>query len=99
MSAQLIGRRLNVISWKFFIVLIIPPACLWIFFYLFYPETRQRSLEDIAEAFGDKVAVHYFNATEEEEAQYAAEEAMHKHGLTTLHLEDAPKSPDEKQSY
>ncbi|KAL9067482.1 MAG: hypothetical protein Q9157_006794 [Trypethelium eluteriae] len=87
---------LDAISWKFFIVLIIPPACLWIFFFLFYPETRQRSLEDIAEAFGDKVAVHYFNATEEEEAQYAAEAAMQKHGLTTEHLEDVPSSPNEK---
>ncbi|KAL9090501.1 MAG: hypothetical protein Q9165_005262 [Trypethelium subeluteriae] len=59
-------------------------------------ETRQRSLEDIAEAFGDKVAVHYFNATEEEEAQYAAEAAMQKHGLTTEHLEDVSSGPNEK---
>ena len=91
--------RLNVISWKFFTVLIVPPACLWVFFFLFYPETRQRSLEDIAEAFGDKVAVHFFNATAEEEAQYAADEALRKHGVTTEHVEDVSPSSKEKSSH
>ncbi|KAI9710317.1 MAG: hypothetical protein M1820_002812 [Bogoriella megaspora] len=79
---------LNVISWKFFIVLIIPPAFLWFIVFFFYPETKQRSLEDLGEAFGDKVAVHYFNATEEEEAQYAAEEMLRKQGYTTENIED-----------
>ena len=31
----------------------------------------QRSLEDINAQFGDKVAVHYFQATKEEEEEYA----------------------------
>lgn len=65
---------LNAISWKFFIVLIIPPAIEFVAVYLFFPETKQRSLEDVAEQFGDKVAVHFFGATMEEEAQYAAEQ-------------------------
>lgn len=45
---------------------------------------QQRSLEDIAEIFGDKVAVHYYQSTAEEQAQYAeAELAMDEktHGV------------------
>lgn len=35
-----------------------------------FPETRQRSLEDINAQFGETVAVRYFHATEEDEKQY-----------------------------
>jgi hypothetical protein len=84
---------LNNITWKFYFVLIIPPTIEFICILLFFPETKvrhqklpacpstnysqQRSLEDIAEIFGDKVAVHYYQSTAEEQAQYAeAELAM-----------------------
>lgn len=36
-----------------------------------FPETRQRSLEDINAQFGDKVAVRYFDATAEDEKEYS----------------------------
>lgn len=39
--------------------------------YFFFPETMNRSLEDINAQFGEDVAVHYFGATEEEEKEYA----------------------------
>lgn len=61
---------LNNIGWKFFLVLICPTA-VYIPIIYFFPETRQRSLEDINAQFGETVAVHYFNATEEEEKEYA----------------------------
>jgi len=50
--------------------LIIPTAIYWFLVYFLFPETRQRSLEDINEAFGEKVAVHYHGATEDEEREY-----------------------------
>lgn len=49
---------------------IIPTAVLLLCVYFFFPETKQRSLEDINAAFGEKVAVHYYNATTEEEEEY-----------------------------
>jgi sugar porter (SP) family MFS transporter len=53
---------LNNISWRFYLVLIIPPAVELTCIYLWFPETKNRSLEDIAEVFGDKLAVHYNEA-------------------------------------
>lgn len=63
---------LNVIKWKFFLCLIIPNSLHWLIIFFFYPETKQRSLEDINEAFGEKVAVHYYHATIEDEQKYAS---------------------------
>jgi hypothetical protein len=34
--------------------------------YFMYPETKGKSLEELAELFGDPVAVHLTNATDEE---------------------------------
>jgi hypothetical protein len=69
---------LNNITWRFFIVLIIPTAVQFLIIFFFAPETMQRSLEDIGAEFGDKVAVHYYHATLEDEKQYdqALEEDM-----------------------
>ena len=50
-------------------MLICPTAVYIPVIYFFFPETRQRSLEDINAQFGETVAVHYFNATEEEEVK------------------------------
>jgi MFS family permease len=62
---------LDKIGWKFFFVLIFPTLLHLIGVYFLYPETKRRSLEDINAAFGEKVAVHFYGATEEEEAMYA----------------------------
>lgn len=72
---------LDVIKWKFFLILICVTAIHWVNVFLLFPETKQRSLEDINVAFGEPVAVHYYGATEEEEKQYAAaiEEDEHRH--------------------
>ena len=45
------------------------PRCPVIYF--FFPETCQRSLEDINDQFGDKVAVHYYDANEAKREEYA----------------------------
>jgi MFS family permease len=74
---------LDVITWKFFLILICVTAVHWVNVFFFFPETKQRSLEDINVAFGEKVAVHYYGASAEEEKQYAAaiEEEEHRHHL------------------
>lgn len=61
---------LDNIKWKFFLVFIIPTAIEWVCVFLFFPETKQRSLEDINAAFGESVAVHYYGATSEEQEEY-----------------------------
>lgn len=58
------------ISWKFLLVMIIPTAIYWFLIYFLFPETRQKSLEDINEAFGDVTVVHYKDATAAEEQEY-----------------------------
>lgn len=65
---------LDDISWRFYFIIIIPPAIEFLCVYFFFPETKQRSLEDIAEIFGDKVAVHYYQSSAEEQAMYAEAE-------------------------
>jgi len=74
---------LDKITWKFFLVLIIPTALHWMNVFFFFPETKQRSLEDINAAFGEEVAVRYFGATEEDEMAYqkAIEEEDRLQGL------------------
>ena len=57
---------LDKISWRFFFVLIVPTACHIVFVFFMCPETKGRSLEDINEQFGEKVAIHWNGATEEE---------------------------------
>lgn len=62
---------LNNITWRFFLVLIIPTALHWFNVFFLFPETKQRSLEDINLAFGEAVAVRYYGATAEDEKEYA----------------------------
>lgn len=60
----------NNIGWKFYLIFIIPPAIQFVLVYIFFPETKQRSLEDIAEIFGDRLAVHYYQQSAEEREMY-----------------------------
>lgn len=71
---------LDVIKWKFFVVLIVLTALHLVNIYFVFPETMQRSLEDINEAFGEKTAVHYYHADESDERMYA--DAMAKEEAT-----------------
>lgn len=87
---------LDKIKWKFFLVFIIPTAIEWLCVFFFFPETKQRSLEDINAAFGESVAVHYYHATTEEQEEYlkaiAAGDIVH-HGHKGVLAND---SGDEK---
>ena len=88
---------LDKIKWKFFLVFIIPTAIEWLCVFFFFPETKQRSLEDINAAFGETVAVHYYGATPEELEEYlkaiAAGDMIHhdrKGGLVTDSGDEKP---------
>lgn len=50
-------------------MLIIPSAVYITCIYFLFPETKQRTLEEIGEIFGDKIAAHYYGASEEERAE------------------------------
>ena len=63
---------LSRIAWRFLLVLIVPTAIYWVLVYLLFPETRQKSLEDINEAFGDVTVVHYHDRTETEVREYTS---------------------------
>ncbi|TKA41465.1 hypothetical protein B0A55_13470, partial [Friedmanniomyces simplex] len=71
---------LNNIGWKFFLVMACPTAVYIPVIYFFFPETQNRSLEDINAEFGDKVAVHYYGATVEEQDEYAQAIDIEEHG-------------------
>ncbi len=76
------------IKWRFFFVLIVPTFLNLLFVYFMCPETkyvtgqqscqtqltlpRNRSLEDINEAFGEKVAIRMYGATEQEQQEFEA---------------------------
>ncbi|KIV99334.1 uncharacterized protein PV09_08993 [Verruconis gallopava] len=85
---------LDKITWKFFLVLIIPTFLHLLNVYFFFPETKQRSLEDINAQFGEKVAVRYYGATEEDELAYAKaiEEEDRAHGIQSGKAIDAEKT-------
>lgn len=61
---------LSNIGWKFLLVMIVPTSVYWFLIFFLFPETRQKSLEDINEAFGEVTVVHYSGATAAEEEEY-----------------------------
>jgi len=61
------------ITYRFYIVLIVCTTFFHICLWTLFPETRQMSIEDLNETFGDKTVLHFAGATEEELQQYAKE--------------------------
>ncbi|KAF2747661.1 MFS transporter [Sporormia fimetaria CBS 119925] len=63
---------LNVIGWKFYLVLICPSVIYIVLIYLLFPETKGRTLEEIGSLFGDEnIASHWYGVSEEEKRQLA----------------------------
>lgn len=56
------------VSWKYFLVVICWSAIFIPLVYFYWPETARLSLEEIGQQFGDEVAVHLIDATDEEKA-------------------------------
>jgi predicted MFS family arabinose efflux permease len=61
------------IGWRYFLVFVCLTVVTILVIYFMYPETKGRSLEELAELFGDRVVVHVTNATEEERARIEQE--------------------------
>lgn len=61
--------------------------------YFFFPETARLSLEEIAQKFGEEVAVHLTDATDEEKAKLD-EKLAHSSGAM-LESSETSKSPSD----
>lgn len=46
---------IETISWRFFLIFVCSSAISFVIFILFYPETRNKTLEEMAAIFGDEV--------------------------------------------
>lgn len=55
-------------GWKYFLLVICWSVLFIPAIYYFWPETARLSLEEIGKQFGDEVAVHITDATDEERA-------------------------------
>ncbi|KAF5591198.1 sugar transporter [Fusarium pseudoanthophilum] len=58
----------NAVGWKYFLLVICWSVLFIPAIYFFWPETARLSLEEIGKQFGDEVAVHITDATDEERA-------------------------------
>jgi Sugar (and other) transporter len=47
---------IEAISWKFFLIFVICDIIFIVIFYLFFPETKNKTLEEIGAIFGDDVS-------------------------------------------
>jgi uncharacterized membrane protein YccC len=52
---QFTPQAIETISWRFFLIFVCSSAISFVIFVLFYPETRNRTLEELAAVFGDEV--------------------------------------------
>lgn len=78
------------VGWKYFLVVICWSACFVVAIYFYWPETARLSLEEIGKQFGDEVAVHVVDATDEEKA---ALDRKLIHGDTNVASTTASDSP------
>lgn len=61
------------ISWRYFVVFCCLTVVTIVVIYFYYPETKGRSLEELAELFGDPVVIHLTTATEAEKEKLDVE--------------------------
>jgi len=52
---QVTPLAIAAISWRFFLIFVIASSIYIVIFYLIYPETRGKTLEELEAVFGDKV--------------------------------------------
>jgi hypothetical protein len=55
MLVQVTPIAIEAISWRYFLIFVICDCIFIIIFYFFYPETKNKPLEELEALFGDKV--------------------------------------------
>ncbi|KAJ5654632.1 MFS sugar transporter [Penicillium lividum] len=78
------------VGWKYYLVIICWSAFFIPVIYLFFPETARLTLEEIAKNFGEEVAVHLTDATDEEKAQLD-QRIVQSSGLQTIDISSPSK--------
>ncbi|OQV10459.1 hypothetical protein CLAIMM_14453 [Cladophialophora immunda] len=73
---QFTPQAIETISWKFFLIFVCSSFVFAIVFVLFYPETRNKTLEEIEAVFGDKVAETLDEAGEHVKIEHVDEKAQ-----------------------
>jgi hypothetical protein len=56
MLVQVTPIAIDAISWRYFLIFVICDIIFIILFYLFFPETKNKTLEELEAVFGDTVA-------------------------------------------
>ncbi len=78
------------VGWKYYLLFIILTAINIPLIWYYFPETKGLSLEEIGERFGDQVAVHLTDLTDEQRAELDKEIAADKESGAAIHLESKP---------
>ncbi|KAF2122238.1 MFS transporter [Lophiotrema nucula] len=58
MLSQVTPIAIEHISWRYFLIFVICDIIFIVIFYFFYPETKNKTLEELAEVFGDQVSCY-----------------------------------------
>ncbi|KAJ3537977.1 hypothetical protein NM688_g6585 [Phlebia brevispora] len=64
--SQVSNTAINNISWKYYLVFICLNAVDFVIITLFFPETKGKTLEDMAEIFGDEVDLSALHDSDDE---------------------------------
>ncbi|OAL39647.1 hypothetical protein AYO20_01044 [Fonsecaea nubica] len=64
---QVTPMAIEHISWKYFMIFVICTAIFAVVFYWYFPETANKTLEEVEELFGDPVAIHIEDAARQAE--------------------------------
>jgi hypothetical protein len=98
---QITPLAIEEISWRYFLIFVICDAIFIVIFVLFYPETKNKTLEEIAALFGDEVRNSFYamvlgiRADSQQVAETLEEAGTHKDEVIQLEHRDDAKNINE----